>query len=293
MTKKVLLIVLLALASRLPTSLSAQNQILYDQYHDLSFYNPAVTNLSGDYSHLVQVWSHTAIDPKGYIHRYSTTIHENINIGARYQGRKNGHIFSASYHYDGYSFFHQHTVGLSYGYDFVINDIHHLILGGRLQMNFCDIMPDKLAVQTEWLKDFQMSPDLDLGIQYRLRGLWLGLAVVNIAGNSAANNTSLIMYERRGYFNISYDFALDKAKNIIFSPHLLIYLGQHTASADFGADISLWKYAHLGYTFRIQEMRHISTVGFEYKGFMLDIAFDAAAQTRKQRLQLMFGYKFS
>ena len=292
MTKK-RLILLLALGSWLLAPVSGQNQILYDQYRDLSFFNPAVTNLSGDYNHLVQVWSHTAIEPKGYVRRYSSEIYENVDVGARYEGRLDGHLFSASYHYDGYSFFHQHTVNFSYGYEFVIQDVHRLSIGGRLQMNFCDIMPDKLAVQTEWLKDFQMSPDVDLGIQYRIRGLWLGVSVVNLAGNSAANNTSLIMYERRGYFNVSYDFALDKGKNIIFSPHLLIYLGQHTASADFGADINLWKYAHLGYTFRIQEMRHISTVGFEYKGFMLDVAFDAAAQTRKQRLQLMFGYKFS
>lgn len=274
------------------TAVMAQNQIMYDQYRDLSFYNPAVSNLGGDYHHYVQVWSHAAIEPKGYVRRYHSEAYENVDVGARYQGRRDGHLFSASYHYDGYSFFHQHTVGLSYGYEFIFRDIHRLSFGGRLQVNFCDIMPDKLSVQTEWLKNFQMTPDFDLGMQYRIRGLNIGVAVVNIAGNSAANNTALIMYERRGYFNISYDFALGKAKNVVLSPHLLIYLGQHTASADFGADINLWKYAHVGYTFRILEMRHIVTAGFEYKGFTLDIAYDGAAQTRQQRLQLAAGYKF-
>ena len=273
-------------------SAAAQNQIMYDQYRDLSFYNPSVSNLDRSEHHLIQVWSHTAITPKGYVHRYQSEIYENVDLGARYQGRLDGHLFSASYHYDGYSFFHQHTVGLSYGYEFVFNNIHRLSLGGRLQVNFCDIMPDKLAVQTEWLKSFQLIPDFDLGLQYRLRGLNVGLAVVNIAGNSAANNTALIMYERRGYLNVSYDFALGKGKNVVLSPHLLFYLGQHTASADFGADIRLWNYAHIGYSFRIQEMRHIATVGLEYKGFMLDIAYDGASKTRKQRLQLMLGYKF-
>ena len=270
----------------------AQNQIMYDQYRNLSFYNPSVSNLGSNEHHLVQIWSHTAIEPKGYIKRYNSEIYEDIDLGARYQGRLENHLFSVSYHYDGYSFYHQHTVNLGYGYEFVFKDIHHLSFGGRLQVNFCDIMPEKLAVQTDWLKSFQLIPDFDLGMQYRLRGLNVGLAVLNIAGNSAANNTALIMYERRGYFNISYDFALGKGKHVVLSPHLLIYLGQHTASADFGADLNLWKYAHLGYTFRIQEMRHIATVGFEYKGFMFDVAYDGAAKTRKQRLQLMLGYKF-
>ena len=271
---------------------SAQNQIMYDQYRDLSYYNPAVTNLHGDYHHMVQIWSHTAIEPKGYVRRYSSEIYENVDLGARYQGFRNGHMFSGSYHYDGYSFFHQHTVNFSYGYDFIINEVHHLAIGTRLQLNFCDIMIDKLAVQLPWQKNFQMTPDVDFGIQYHVRGLWLGVSIVNLAGNSAANNTALILYERRGYFNVSYDFALDKGKNIVFSPHLLIYVGQHTASADFGADFNFWKYAHVGYTFRIQEMRHIASVGMEYKGFTFDVAVDAAAPTRKQRLQLQAGYKF-
>jgi len=270
----------------------AQNQILYDQYRDLSFYNPSVSNVDGGYKHFVQVWSHAEIEPKGYIKRYDSDIYEDIDVGARYQGRLDGHIFSASYHYDGYSFFHQHTIGLGYGYEFVFKDIHRLSVGGRLQVNFCDIMPSKLSVQSEWLKSFQMSPDVDLGIQYRMRGLNVGVSVVNLAGNSAANNTALIMYERRGYFNLSYDFLLDKGKNVMFSPHLLFYLGQHTISADFGVELNLWKYAHIGYTFRIQEFRHIVTIGMEYKGFVLDLAFDGAAATRKQRLQIMAGYKF-
>lgn len=274
------------------TPVAAQDQILYDQYRDLSFYNPSVSNVDGDYHHYVQVWSHAAIEPKGYVRRYDADTYENIDVGARYQGRLNGHLFSAAYHYDGYSFFHQHTVNIGYGYQFVFRNIHRLSVGGRLQVNFCDIMPGKLAVQTEWLKDFQMTPDFDLGIQYRMRGLNIGVSVVNIAGNSAANNTSLIMYERRGYFNISYDFALGKGNNIVLSPHLLFYLGQHTISADFGADINFWKYAHIGYTFRIQEMRHIVTVGMEYKGVVLDMAFDGASKSRQQRLQLSLGYKF-
>ena len=275
-----------------PFRAAAQDQIMYDQYRDLSFYNPSVSNVDGNYHHYVQVWSHAAIEPKGFVRRYDSDIYENINVGARYQGRLDKHIFSVSYHYDGYSFFHQHTIGLGYGYEFVIKDIHKLSLGGRLQVNFCDIMPSKLAVQTEWLKSFQMTPDVDLGIQYRLRGLNVGVSVVNLAGNSAANNTALIMYERRGYCNLSYDFLLDKAKNIMLSPHALFYLGQHTAGVDFGADINLWKYAHAGYTFRLLEMRHIVTAGMEYKGFVLDLAYEGAAQTRQQRLQLSAGYKF-
>ena len=291
---KIVVAVLCAIAIALicPCTTLAQDQLMYDQYRDLSFYNPSVSNVDGKYSHFVQVWSHAAIAPQKYIRRYHSETYEDINVGARYQGRKDGHLFSASYHYDGYSFFHQHTVGLGYGYEFVFKNIHRLSVGGRLQVNFCDIMPDNLSVQTEWLKSFQMTPDFDLGMQYRLRGLNVGLAVVNIAGNSAANNTALIMYERRGYFNISYDFALGKGKNVTLSPHLLIYLGQHTVSADFGAEINLWKYAHAGYTFRIQEMRHIVTAGMEYKGFVLDLAYEGAAQTRKQRMQVSLGYKF-
>ena len=265
---------------------------MFDQYRDLSFYNPAVTNVNGDYKHYVQAWTHAAFAPGEYIDRYHTDLYEDFETGARYQGRLNGHMFSASYHYDGYSFFHQHTIGLSYGYEFVIKDIHHLSIGGRLQVNFCDIMPHKLSVQAEWLKDFQMCPDFDLGIQYRMRGLNLGLAVVNMAGNSAANNTALIQYERRGYLNISYDFALGMKKNIVLSPYIIFCLGQHTASADIGLNLDLWKYAHVSYAFRISEMRHIITAGFEYKGFTLDLASELVALGRKERLQVCLGYKF-
>ena len=272
--------------------LSAQDQLMYDQYNDLSFYNPAVSNVDGNYKHYVQAWTHAAFAPGDYIERYKTQTYEDYEVGARYQGRIDGNLFSASYHYDGYSFFHQHTVGLSYGYEFVINDIHRLSIGGRLQVNFCDIMIDKLDVQAPWLKKFQMTPDFDLGIQYRLRGLRLGVAVVNIAGNSAANNTALIMYERRGYMNVSYDFLLGAKKNIMLSPHLLFYLGQHTASADMGLDLNLWRYAHVGYTFRMLEMRHVVTAGFEYKGFTLDLASELVALGRKERLQVSLGYKF-
>jgi len=276
----------------LPLMALAQDQIMYDQYNDLSFYNPAVTNVDGDHTHYVQAWTHAAFSPGDYVERYNTSTYEDYEAGARYQGRIDGNIFSASYHYDGYSFYHQHTIGLSYGYQFVFNEIHHLSIGMRLQVNFCDIMTDKLSVQAEWLKNFQMTPDFDLGIQYRMRGLRLGLAVVNIAGNSAANNTALIMYERRGYLNISYDFALGAKKNIVLSPHLLFYMGQHTASADMGLELNLWKYAHVGYTFRMLEMRHVVTAGFEYKGFTLDLASELVALGRKERLQVCLGYKF-
>jgi len=276
----------------LPLSIVAQDQLMYDQYRDLSFYNPAVTNVEGNYSHYVQAWMHAAFASKDFKKHYDSDIYEDYEAGARYQGRKNGHLFSASYHYDGYSFFHQHTIGLSYGYEFVFKEIHHLSVGGRLQVNFCDIMLNKLSVQADWLKNFQMTPDFDLGIQYRLRGLNLGLAVVNLAGNSAANNTALIMYERRGYLNISYDFALGTKKNVVLSPHLLFYLGQHTAAADIGIDLNFWKYAHVGYTFRMLEMRHLVTAGFEYKGFTLDVAAELVALNRKERLQVCLGYKF-
>ena len=288
MNRRLIYIVLLFVS----VALSAQDQLMYDQYRELSFYNPAVTNLEGNYRHQVQTWIHAAFAPGDYIERYKSELYEDIDVGARYQGRLNQHFFSASYHYDGYSFFHQHTIGIGYGYEFVINDIHRLSVGGRLQVNFCDIMPSKLSVQQEWLKSFQMTPDVDLGIQYRLRGLHLGISVVNLAGNSAANNTALIQYERRGYMNVSYDFALDAKKNLTLSPHLLFYLGQHTASADLGLDMDFWKYAHIGYTFRILEFRHVVTAGFEYKGFTLDLASELVALGRKERLQVAIGYKF-
>lgn len=275
-----------------PLCAVGQTQLMYDQYGDISFYNPAVSNVDADHSHLVQAWSHLALAPKDFRSHYKTEAYEDVDAGARYQGRIGHNIFAASYHYDGYSFFHQHTVDFSYGYEFVIKEKHTLAIGGRVQLNFCDIMPSKLSVQQEWLKSFQLTPDIDLGIEYRLRGLHLGLSVVNIAGNSAANNTALITYERRGYLNISYDFFLDKNKNVMLAPHMLFYYGQHSLSAEMGVEFNLWKYAHVGYTFRLQEMRHIATVGMEYKGFMLDIAADAAPRTYKQRLQLMVGYKF-
>lgn len=274
------------------STIQAQNQILHDQYNDVSFYNPAISNVDGDFHHAVQVWSHVAFAPKDFKLHYETEPYEDVDVGARYQGRMNHHIFSASYHYDGYSFFHQHTLNFSYGYEFVIKDIHRLAIGGRLQVNFCDIMPNKLSVQTEWLKSFQMTPDIDLGIEYRLRGLHVGVSVMNIAGSSANNNTSLIVYERRGYLNLSYDFLLDKGKHVMLSPHMLFYYGQHSLSAEMGIDLNLWKYVHVGYTFRIQEMRHIATIGMEYKGFTFDFASNSAPRTYKQRLQMMVGYKF-
>ncbi len=289
MTKQIAYIVLLLL---LPILAVGQTQLLYDQYGDISFYNPAVSNVDMNHSHLIQAWTHVAILPKDFRHHYETSMYEDAEAGARYQGRIGHNIFSGSYHYDGYSFFHQHTIALGYGYEFVFKEKHKLSVGGRVQVNFCDIMPSKLSVQREWLKSFQMTPDIDLGIEYRLRGLHLGLSVVNIAGNSAANNTALIAYERRAYLNLSYDFFLDKNKNIMLAPHMLFYYGQHSLSAEMGVELNLWKYAHIGYTFRLQEMRHVASIGFEYKGFMLDIASDSAPRTYKQRLQVMLGYKF-
>ena len=289
MAKRITYLVLLLM---LPLMAVAQDQLMYDQYHDLSFYNPSVSNVDGDYKHYVQTWAHAAFAAKDYVKRYDSELYEDINVGARYQGRLDQHFFSASYHYDGYSFYHQHTIVLGYAYEFIIKDIHHLSIGGRLQVNFCDIMPEKLSFQTDWLKSFQMTPDVDLGIQYRMRGLHLGVSVVNLAGNSAANNTALIQYERRGYLNLSYDFALDAKKNIILSPHVLFYLGQHTASMDAGINLGLWKYAHVGYTFRVMEMRHIVTAGMEYKGFVLDLAAELVSVERKERIQVALGYKF-
>lgn len=273
-------------------SVMAQTQILYDQYGDVSFYNPAVSNVDGDYHHLTQVWSHVAFAPKDFKMHYKTEPYEDVDVGARYQGRIGHNIFAASYHYDGYSFFHQHTLNFSYGYEFVIKERHRLAIGGRVQLNFCDIMPSKLSVRTEWLKTFQLTPDIDLGIEYRLRGLHLGVSVVNLAGSAASNYTALIVYERRLYANLSYDFYLDKGKNVMMSPHMLFFYGQHSLNGEVGVDFNLWKYAHVGYTFRLQEMRHVATVGMEYKGFMVDLASDSAPRTYKQRIQVMIGYKF-
>ena len=264
--------------------LSAQDQLMYDQYNDLSFYNPAVSNVDGNYKHYVQAWTHAAFAPGDYIERYKTQTYEDYESITSPTVPSSGYLKELSFD-NSYGFIPKAVGGSATTYvgDYFYtnnNQANMLLLGG------------KLDVQAPWLKKFQMTPDFDLGIQYRLRGLRLGVAVVNIAGNSAANNTALIMYERRGYMNVSYDFLLGAKKNIMLSPHLLFYLGQHTASADMGLDLNLWRYAHVGYTFRMLEMRHVVTAGFEYKGFTLDLASELVALGRKERLQVSLGYKF-
>lgn len=200
-------------------------------------------------------------------------------------------FYSASYLYDSYSFYDRHTVYLGYAYQLKLPKTHRLSFGLRGVFNFDHIRWDELPQVKRTGSTLYFTPDIDLGIQYQVKGFRLGVAAKNLIGTRKRVDGELLLQNRRTFYsNISYTFVIKKKVEI--APTVLLYMDQKFG-ADLGLYLSLFDRVNTSYMFRITELRHIYTLGVRlYKGLYIGLAADHSMIYKDVNVDGMIGYRF-
>lgn len=216
-----------------------------------------------------------------------------VNLYANHIGRIDAisSFYSAAYLFDSYSFYDRHTVYVGYAYQLKLPKTHRLNFGLRGVFNFDHIRWDELKQVNRTGSSLFFTPDVDLGIQYRVKGFTLGVSVKNLIGNRKRVDGEILLRNRRTFYsNISYAFTIKK--KVVIAPTVLLYMDQKFG-ADLGLYLSLFDRVNASYLFRVLEFRHIYTLGVRlYKGLYIGLSADHSMIYKDINVDGMIGYRF-
>jgi len=184
-----------------------------------------------------------------------------------------GGFYSAAYMFDAYSFYGRHTLYAGYSYELKLPKTHRIAFGVRGVFNF-DVVNWSRATQANRTGySLYFNPDLDLGIQYRVKGLALGVAAKNVIGTvRRVDGEELIRNRREFYTNLSYAFNIKN--KVVIAPYTLVYM-RPGFGLDAGLYLDFWKRVNLSYMFRLTEFRHVYMAGVRvFKGVGVGMAID-------------------
>ncbi|WP_343632668.1 type IX secretion system membrane protein PorP/SprF [Fluviicola sp.] len=200
---------------------------------------------------------------------------------------------NASYIYDGYSFYSRNIIYLGYTRMFRWGKSSRLNLGARTVFNFNAINWDKLGqISSPPSARLKLNADLDLGIQYQVKGLTLGFATKNLFASSVkVNGLDLIKDQREIYGNLSYNFGLFKRK-VELAPFFLFYK-ERNWNVDAGLNLGLFQKVSVSYAMRILELRNIFALrGNIGKHFQAGASFDYSLIFSDYNMDLLVSYRF-
>lgn len=201
--------------------------------------------------------------------------------------------FNVSYIYDGYSFYSRNTLYTGYTRVFSWGKSQKLSIGGRAIFNLDKINWDKLGqIKSKPSSGLYFTPDFDLGGQYQLGGLILGVSTKNLFANSVnVDGEELIKNWRELYINASYTHALFD-QNLKISPYIL-YLRERDVELDAGLNLTLFKTVDLSYAFRIFELRSIYVLKLTLpKRIQVGAAVDHSSIFSDTNVDVLVGYSF-
>ena len=269
--------------------ISAQNSMRPNLcFQDMNFYNPAsipmdtscnyYLSLSGEYKFVkdeAEIWNEKLPFYLNHIGRIKQT----------------GFSYSVMYLYDRYSFFSRNGLSLGVAYQIKWGAGHVLSLGGRAVFNFDIANWDRLRIPVSMTgKKCLLNPDLDLGIEYKIKGLVLGLASRNIFAYGAPKAMGLIQNRRVASLHASYLFSAGKQCKI--APLLFLYLDRKIIY-DIGIYTSIYERVRLSYVMRINELRNIFTTDVRIVGNLyLGAAFDFSLVLPDKNLNIVLKYAF-
>lgn len=220
-------------------------------YRNFNFLNPAAGLKDSSKNHQVQVYGN-------YKFIETTPLWKSYPmLMGSYHGKfgKGHSLVNAYYSYDNFSFYSRHQVKLGYGYNFIIKEKHQLRIAVRANLGFFLLRKEKIShIPTDNLKDLYFLQDLDFGIQYYWKGLFVGASGVNLIGNTVKiENEDFLRNQRGFYLNAGYDFVVKE--NYTISPYTLISFEKNFLF-DLGLMVNFFKYAEVGFQFNLLEFRN-------------------------------------
>ena len=271
--------------------LSGQN-IIKPAIHgkSLNIHNPASEPTHGE--------SYNSIDLYG---KYQFTDNDiwrkDMNMIVSYVGRSKGldGFYMASYSYDNYSYFNRHTLSIGYGMVWSFSGNRSISIGVRSPFNFDNIKWFELynSTQDTHNRSLFVTPDIDIGAEYRFKNTRLGISVRNLAGTKRRlQNDEIILTNRRQlFFDIAQRFSLSQKVDI--ESHLSAYF-ERNITADIGLTLTYGKKYNFLYNFRLIEFRHIAGFLIDdiIKGINFGVVYDISHLHTDHNLDFVIGVKF-
>jgi len=258
--------------------------------NSLNIHNPASEPDYGE--------SYNNIDLYGkYKFINSTTWHKDMNVLLSYIGRSNGlnGFYMASYSYDNYSYFNRHILSGGYGMGWSFSENSSISVGVRGIFNFDNIKWKELYNSAEDARNqnIYMTPDIDIGVEYRFKNTRLGFSVRNLAGAKRRfhDDGFMLINRRQFFFDVAQRFAI--SEKIDIESHLSTYI-ERNITADIGLTLTYRKKYNFLYNLKLLELRHIA-------GFLIDdivngvnfgIVYDISHLHADHNIDFVIGIKF-
>lgn len=283
--RKIILIILVIY----PLQTFAQDIVRRNLFYDnLNFFNPAVNCTDSIHSHQIEIYGKYKFANSG------NNWNKPINLSAEYQGcsKKNGGGWVGGYSFDGYSYFNRHSIFGGYSYKWNFAHQQFLSIGANLIFNLDGVGWDRFEGGIESGNQYFFTPDMDLGIQYGVKGFRIGLSVKNLIGTKQllASGVTAIEDKRTFYINAAYEFHL--RGNYMIAPIIMLECYE-SVIGNIGVFASLKNIIELSYYLRINEVRHV----FCIQGNILDTAYiglsyDISHFFSDMNLDFRIGYRF-
>jgi type IX secretion system PorP/SprF family membrane protein len=254
--------------------------------NNLNYYNPASgwnKDMTGEASIYLQ---HKFVNNDLFV--------KPTNIFANYLGNTNGkkHHFSASYIFDMYSFYTRNIFSGGYAYSLDFEEKGNLTFGTRVSFALDYINQKKIEQSINGkVGGLRFSPDFDLGINYRYKGLDIGIGARNIVGTKTKISGETIFNNQRLLnFSASYQYFIKDKFGI--APMVMLHL-ERNFGFDAGLNLNFWRIVDVGYIFRLNQFRNIGTLGVNIaKKYYIGFAADKALLTTDVNADFTFRYKF-
>ncbi|MBL7939212.1 MAG: type IX secretion system membrane protein PorP/SprF [Flavobacteriales bacterium] len=258
-------------------------------YRNMNFYNPASGFNDTSGTRLLSLyWKDKYIDNIVWDKPANVFLNGLVR-------HKNGRGFiSGSYAFDGYSFYDRHTLSGGYTYDLPLGEHATLSAGARGVLNLDLVDWDKLhAAEGREGKTLFMNPDLDLGAQFRWKGLQMGYATRNLGENmTKVEGRVLLKNQRHHYLDVSYNFRLLANRKLTIAPYFLFYR-ERNRMTDIGLLFGWNERVTASVILRKEELRTIGTLGFSLKnGFQVGMAADRSGLESDVNVDVFLAYRF-
>ena len=271
--------------------LSSQDIIRpYIYNKNLNIHNPASEPAFGR--------SYNSIDIYG---KYKFTDNEmwykDMNLILNYVGKSKGldGFYMASYSYDNYSYFNRHTLSGGYGTGWSISENSSISVGVRGVFNFDNIKWSKLynSNRNADSQNIYITPDIDIGVEYKLKNTRLGLSVRNLVGvKRRFREEGVVLINRRQlFFNVAQKFLISEKLEI--EPYFSTYF-ERNITADIGFNLAYRERYSFIYNFRLVELRHIAGFLIDdiIKGVNFGVVYDISHLHTDHNLDFAIGIKF-
>lgn len=147
-------------------------------------------------------------------------------------------------------------------------------------------------------KSNYVSGDLDLGAEYLIGGLQAGVGAKNVLGSVKKSGGYVIFKNRRQFFalatyKIIWNSQSDQFGEISSSPHIMVWKEGVLKGTDVGMNFRVSRLGSIGYTYRIEDLRHILIFETAWKHpFNAGISFDGSFENKRSFFDFQISYKF-